>query len=144
VILILYNFIRGWVGPIAGVDGYEKTRPPPPPPSLDFNYRTVQHAASRSTVGPCHSDHSFLLLKLINRLRRTESSLRRWWALSLSINAQHFTKAESSLPCSQEPATGLQPEADESSVSLRLWTSPSWRAFLTLITHCLSTSLPNR
>jgi hypothetical protein len=37
----------GWVGPMAGLEGCRKTRPPPPPPGFDL--RTVHPAASRYT-----------------------------------------------------------------------------------------------
>jgi hypothetical protein len=40
-------------------------------------------------------------------------SLRSQQSLSHS-NSQYFTEPDDSLPCSQEPATGLYPEPDES------------------------------
>ena len=42
----------GWVGPMAGLDGCEKTRPPPP----GFDPRTVKSVASRyiDYVIPAH------------------------------------------------------------------------------------------
>ena len=56
------NCIGGWVSPNAGLDGYEKFRPPP-----EFDPRTVQPVASRYTgprykrvwlvSEPCFSKH---------------------------------------------------------------------------------------
>jgi hypothetical protein len=53
---------------------------------------------------------------------------------SYSRISQHFMKPEGSLPCSQEPSTGLYPEPDHSSLSLR--------SILILFTH-LRLGLPS-
>ena len=52
--------IGGWVGPMAGLDGCEKSRPPPPP---GFDPRSVQPLTSRYTdyVNLAHNVASIVL-----------------------------------------------------------------------------------
>jgi hypothetical protein len=56
----------------------------------------------------------------INSLYGTDSFLRSQQSLIQSKNSQRCMETEGSLPCSQEPATGLYPESDESGPSLHL------------------------
>ena len=76
-------------------------------------------------------------LTVNNKTHMTNSSLRSLPFFSWSRNFSHLMETESSLPCSQEPATRSYPQPDQSSP--RHSPQPvSWRTVVILPSHlCL-------